>query len=69
MPVIGRPPASTQTNTGAPSGPRGPIGVPASENQQIFKAWDKLMHAIGDYTPKQLNKATFYRARLDDVVR
>lgn len=56
-------------NTGPPKGPRGPVGTPAPDNQQVFKAWDRLMHAFGDYTPKQLNRATFYRARLDNIVR
>lgn len=54
---------------GDPPGVRGPLKPSAPDNQQVFKAWDRLMHAFGDYAPKQLNRATFYRARLDNIVR
>lgn len=43
--------------------------IPAPDEQQVFKAWDRLMHEMGVTAPKQLNRATFFRARLDDVVK
>lgn len=42
---------------------------PAADAVQIFRAWDRLGVALGVTTPKQLNRATFYRARLDNIVR
>lgn len=43
-------------------------GFPADE-RQAMKAWDRLTLAMAHRMPVALNRMTFYRARLDDVVR
>ena len=48
-----------------------PSKVPAQldELKQSFHAWGTLMRTLSREVPRHLRRATFYRARLDDVVR
>lgn len=46
-----------------------PIPGQLDELRQSFHSWSHLMRELGVTVPRYLRRATFYRARLDNVVR